>query len=404
LERTISALRDENARLQGLSRWPVLKPNGMEPGITSKPPRGRGKRRGGGKKTAQRVIHEDRIVKMAVPAGSRFKGYEDFVVQDLVLRAQVMRYRCERWQTPDGITITASLPAGVNGHFGPELRRFVLAQHHQCQVTVRRLAARLRAIGIDVSRRQVMRPLIAGQDGFVTEARDVLRAGLATAAWVTVDDTGARHQAANGTCTQIGNDHFAWFGTTGTKSRLNFLELLRAGYTDYVVNDAALIYMRDHALAAPVIARLAGHPRRQFAYPIAWQRHLKCLRITTLRVTPDPVGIATEGALWGSVKAHGFLPETVIASDDAGQFDVGQHALCWVHYLGSNIIWSGEPRRQLSSMASGRGCPDKNMWVKATAERRAGPASVSTVWLWQVRSPRVPKISPLRRASSEGWW
>ena len=36
-------------------------------------------------------------------------------------------------------------------------------------------------------------------------------------------------------------------------------------------------------------------------------------------------------ALWGSVKAHGFLPDTVIVSDDAGQFNVGQHGLCWVH-------------------------------------------------------------------------
>ena len=41
--------------------------------------------------------------------------------------------------------------------------------------------------------------------------------------------------------------------------------------------------------------------------------------------------IATEGALWGSIQAHGFLHEAVIVSDDAGQFDVGQHALCWVH-------------------------------------------------------------------------
>jgi hypothetical protein len=41
--------------------------------------------------------------------------------------------------------------------------------------------------------------------------------------------------------------------------------------------------------------------------------------------------IATEGALWGSVKHHGFLRESVIVSDDAGQFKVGQHGLCWVH-------------------------------------------------------------------------
>ncbi len=91
--------------------------------------------------------------------------------------------------------------------------------------------------------------------------------------------------------------------------------------------------MRDHALAAPVIARLAGHVKRQFADPIAACRAApsSCLRIATQQVAPDQVCIATEGALWGSVKAHGFLPETVIISDDAGQFDVGRHALCWVH-------------------------------------------------------------------------
>src|SRR5712692_4993704 len=54
------------------------------------------------------------------------------------------------------------------------------------------------------------------------------------------------------------------------------------------------------------------------------------LGIAALTVNPDPVLIATEGALWGSVKAHGFLPNTVIVSDDAGQFNVGQHGLCWV--------------------------------------------------------------------------
>ena len=41
--------------------------------------------------------------------------------------------------------------------------------------------------------------------------------------------------------------------------------------------------------------------------------------------------IATEGALWGSVMSHGLLKGAVIVSDDAGQFNVGHHALCWVH-------------------------------------------------------------------------
>jgi hypothetical protein len=191
--------------------------------------------------------------------------------------------------------------------------------------------AQLGSIGIDVSKRQVVRLLIDGQDVFLDEAREVLRAGLATASWISVDDTGARHQGRNATCTQIGNDHFTWFGTTGSKSRLNFLELLRAGHTDYVINEEALAYMRERALAGPLIARLASHAQRHFADVTAWAAHLQSLYITDLAVAPDPVRIATEGALFGSIRAHGFLCEAVIVSDDAGQFDVGHHALCWVH-------------------------------------------------------------------------
>jgi hypothetical protein len=331
LKRRVSEQREEIARLKGLKGRPQIKPSGMEKASEPKPAAVKNERRRDGGKTATLVIHEDRIIKAEVPAGSRFKGYEDFVVQDLVLHSHTIRFRRERWLSASGETILAPLPAGIDGHFGPELRRFVLAQCHQGQVTVPRLVEQLRAIGIMISKRQVVRLLIAGKDRFLNEARDVLRAGLSSATWITVDDTGARHKGINGFCTQIGNDHFAWFGTTGSKSRLNFLGLLRAGHDDYVINEAALDYMRSRALARPVIARLAEAAERHFPDHAAWQAHLDRLGISALTVSPNPPLIATEGALWGSVKAHGFLPDTVIISDDAGQFDVGLHGLCWVH-------------------------------------------------------------------------
>jgi hypothetical protein len=330
LKRVTAELREEVAHLKGLKGRPQIKPSGMERGTEPKLKGKRGRRRCRGK-FVPKVMVEEKILKAEVPAGSRFRGYEDFLVQDLVLRVQAIRYRRERWVTPDERTVIAPLPPGISGHFGPELRRFVLAQHHQGQVTVPRLVAQLQALGVSISKRQAMRLLIASQDDFLAEASEVLRAGLRTASWITVDDTGARHKAANGFCTQIGNDSFAWFGTTNSKSRLNFLDLLRAGYTDYVVNDAALAYMRGRALAGTIVARLAEHADKRFADPAAWQAHLERLGIPALTVTPDPTQVATEGALWGSIQAHGFLRDTVIVSDDAGQFAVAEHALCWIH-------------------------------------------------------------------------
>jgi len=38
-----------------------------------------------------------------------------------------------------------------------------------------------------------------------------------------------------------------------------------------------------------------------------------------------------QAALWGAIEAEGLLGGAVIVSDDAGQFRVGEHALCWVH-------------------------------------------------------------------------
>jgi hypothetical protein len=43
----------------------------------------------------------------------------------------------------------------------------------------------------------------------------------------------------NSYCTHIGNESFAWFSSTQSKSRINFLELLPGAALDYTINDAA---------------------------------------------------------------------------------------------------------------------------------------------------------------------
>jgi hypothetical protein len=328
-----ASLREEIARLKGLKGKPDIKPPSTPSGMdkaTEKRSRRQEKRRRG-PKTPSAPVEERVVAASDIPPGSRFKGYEDFTVQDLKIEPRVVRYRRERWLVPDGRTVLAPLPAGIGDHFGPEIKRFILAQYTQGQTTVPRLVELLRMLGMDISKRQVVRILTDANDAFVAEARDVLRAGLAHGKWISVDDTGARHRGKNGFCTQIGNDAFTFFATTPSKSRSNFLGLLRGGYGDYALNDQAFAYMKGRRLAAPIIAKLMGHPARHFADAATWASHLEELGISGLKVHPDPVMITTEGALWGAVAAHGFLTDTVIVSDDAGQFNVGTHALCWVH-------------------------------------------------------------------------
>src|SRR5271166_6430386 len=330
------ALRDEIARLKHLPPRPPHKPSGMEK-ATDQPERGaqgeegEAAKRQRGPGVSKLSIDRTETLSVDAPAGSRHKGFEDIIVQDLMLKAETTRYRRERWETPDGQRLIALLPAGIVGGCGPHLHRLVLMLHFQGQMTCERIVELLAGMGLAISERQVVRLLHAKLESFRAEDDAVLRAGLEGSPFVTVDDTGARHAGKACFTTHIGSDRFAAFRTGPGKSRLAFLSRLLGGAASYVINAAAIAYMRAGNLAQDVIDRLGGHASRVFRSHGEWMDHLRALGLTELRVTPDPVRVASEAALWGAIEAEGLLAQAVIVSDDAGQFRVGDHALCWVH-------------------------------------------------------------------------
>ena len=330
LEERVDQLEDEIIRLKGLKSRPRITPSTLEK--PPRPPRDpNAKRPGSAKrpKTAQLTVTDEVVVPLPdPPAEAVFKGYEDFVVQDLTLRPRVIRYRRERWQTPDGRSVLADLPAGVvpGSHFGPDLICFVLHQYHHQHVTQPLLLEQLHQLGIDISAGQLNRLLTEGTGAFDQEKAELLPAALAVSTYVEVDDTGARHRGHGGSCTHIGNELFAVFASTDSKSRLNFLDLLRRPHTDYVIDDTAVAYWRRQKLPGAVMDRLGTGPEA-FADPAAWRGRLQELGITQ----PRHVRIASEGALLGSLIAHGVSPELTILSDGAGQYDVLVHAACWIH-------------------------------------------------------------------------
>src|SRR3569833_1498674 len=207
-EEQIELLKDEIRILKGGKKRPQFKPCKMYQGTArsdSKEADGEQDTRRAGSdkrnKTAELEIHDEQILqpKRRIPPGSRFKGYRNVVIQDLVIRAHNIRYRLARWLTPQGEYLIGELPAHLaGGHFGTTLRSYVLYQHHHCLVTQPLLHEQLREWGIDISRGTIDALLSAGQDAFHGEKDEVLSAGLASAAYFCVVVSGARHQGQNG--------------------------------------------------------------------------------------------------------------------------------------------------------------------------------------------------------------
>ncbi len=321
-------LKDEIARLKGQKPKPKIKPSNLDKKTDKKKSNKKKPRKKKKSKTKNLHIHEDeKIHPEDIPEGSTFIDYHDYVVQDIVISSWNTRYQLGRWQTPSGDFITGKLPEYIDGHFGPTLKSFILYQHYNNHVTQPLIFEHLRELKVDISTGTISNILVENKDAFHNEKSEILIAGLSESSHINVDDTGARHKGKNGYCTHIGNEYFAWFESTQSKSRINFLQLLRGDHEDFIINYDALEYMSVQGLPKYQIDKLVKIKNITFDNQEKWD----ALLISEGIVTKNHIRIATEGALVGSLIHHDFNKDMVIISDDAGQFNVFLHGLCWVH-------------------------------------------------------------------------
>lgn len=333
-------IEQQAQRIRGLEKEVARFQGGKKPRSNSKPsglnkplaqdPSAAGKRPGSAKrsKTAELPIHaEVPVPPKDLPPGSTLLQRDPFVVQDLVIEVCNTRYLLETWQTPTGAERRGELPAGIRGHFGPGLIGFMLQQHYQAHVPQPRLLEELRDYGIDISSGQINRILTEGHAALHAEKDALLPTGLQVSTCVDVDDSGAPHQGRYGSCLCISNEFFATFHSSDTKERSKFLDVLRCGHGDYVLNEAAWSYLEKQELPAKWLRLLQDQAEQTFADTASWQRHLDRLGIDSAQHRHT----VTEAALLGSAVEHGVRLDLGIVSDGAGQYDLFVHGLCWIH-------------------------------------------------------------------------
>ena len=337
-------LREEIDRLKNIPPRPTRQPSmlsGEQPPSSRKErqrlqKRLKGKKRpGSSKRHKTRELRIDETILLTpsnLPPGAVRVTHRDFVVQDLIIRGHNTCYRREVFQLPDGSYVVGELPAEIRGHFGPQLQSYVLYQHYHNHVTQPLLLEELRELGVDVSAGQIDRLLHEHHASFLGEKDSLLPAAREVSRHFHTDDTSARHRGKNGHTTVISNEFFASFVTSDNKTRINFLEILRAPHQDYVVGGDALFYMQFHGLPAKLLEKLrhsVGEEGLIVDSKAAWEYQLNAWRIPSA----EHRQLITEGALFGCLMYHDLYIDQPIISDDAGQFKIlgYMHALCWLH-------------------------------------------------------------------------
>ncbi len=331
-------LRDEINRLKGESSKPTIPP-GAPPGAADhSSERERRQPRTWTKQSKKKTLRIDRTELVRVdpailPPDARFKGYAEVVVQDLIVRADTIRFRKETYYSPTTRqTYRAELPAGYRGQFGPGLKALVLALAYAGLMSEAAILTLLRSVGVQISAGQLSNLLIQHQEPFHAEKMAVYEAGLRSSPWQHSDDTATRVNGQTWHCHVVDNPLYTAYFTRPRKDRLTVLDVLRGGAPRaFRVNEEALSYLARLGVPPAITDVVAGWPRDQ---DLPEDAVAELLGADLLRLGDPYRRWVQEALAVAAYQAQTTWPIVrALVCDDAPQFKglTEDLALCWVH-------------------------------------------------------------------------
>jgi len=342
LRAEVQRLRDENNRLKGEQGKPKVKPDTPKP----QPPtptdysseRERHVPKPWSKASKKGTIRVDREETLKVdptilPPDAEPKGYEDVVVQDVILRTDNVRFRKEKLYSPsEGKAYEAALPAGYDGEFGPGIKALTIVLYHGAQVTEPKILELYHDVGVQISKGQLSNLLIKDQAPFHAEKAAVYEAGLRSSPWQQMDETSARVNGQNQHCQIVCNPLYTAYFTTESKDRQTVIDVLRNGRPrEYLLNAEAEGYLDSFGLSKVTRQQLTRFPRDQVLDAATMAgllaEHLPSVGPQQRKWILDATAVAAYHAEleWPVVR--------LLVCDDAGQFRLVTKELaeCWVH-------------------------------------------------------------------------
>jgi hypothetical protein len=340
LRAELAQVKDENARLKGGSGRPKIRAGKAGGGDYSSEAERRAPPKTWQKRGKQDRLRVDRTERVAVdpatlPADAVFKGYDRVVVQNLVLRTDTAAFELAVWYSPsEGRSYRARRPAGYDdGTFAADLRALVVELVYRGGMSETKIHELLEAHGVAIAAGTVSALLTESRAAFADEARDVLRAGLASTPYQHLDDTSTRVDGDSWYCQILCNPFYTAYRTTPGKDRRTIVAVLRGGRpAAYRYDQEAERHLAFLGLSAAAQARVrAAIPR---------DRELDETTLTALldgplaRLGPRQREQVHEALALAAYLADPDWPVVrTLVCDDAPQFRAitEELALCWIH-------------------------------------------------------------------------
>lgn len=286
-----------------------------------------------GKKETLRI---DRTVTVSVdpailPPDAVFKGYEEVIIQDLIVRTDTVLFRKQKYYSPStGRTYLAELPPGYEGGFGPEMKALAISMSFGSNVSEAKIREFFGQAGVTISSGGVSNLLIRGQEGFHEEKSEVFAAGLRSSPWQHLDETGTSVKGVGFSCHVVCNPLYTAYFTLPSKGRPSVIEALRGGKAPlYVLNAEAYDRLEAAHLPKRVLRGVETLPWGEFLTADALLARLSTAlpNAGPLQRTKivDALGLASYHTEEGRPR--------LLLCDDAPQFKelTEELGLCWIH-------------------------------------------------------------------------
>jgi hypothetical protein len=273
-----------------------------------------------------------------------------------VLRTDIVAFEVETWYSAsERRSYRAKRPAGYEGTFGPHLKALVVTLAYAGGMSETKLLELVQSSGIAISAGTLSALLTDGRVAFADEAREVLRAGLASTPYQHLDDTGTRVDGDGWYCHILCNELYTAYRTTPGKDRRTIVGVLRGGrpaayrydgeaerhlaFLGLSASAQALVHAalpRERELDEAALAALLDGPLSRLG-PRQREQVREALAVAAYLADPD----------WPIIRT--------LVCDDAPQFRgiTEELALCWIHegrHFKQLTPWLPQPRALLADI------------------------------------------------------